>query len=300
VNATCTPSASNARTCACKPGFSGNGVTCDDVDECQSANGGCDANAICTNTTGSRSCACASGYTGNGMTCTLVPPPLPVSTWTFDKQSTATRIVDSRSSNVGTVVTGSNLASPAVASAPAFVTDHKGTSNGALHLDGVTSTNWVLVPNSSSLNSPWLNNAVTLTIWVRMNTVPSSGGVALVDRGGNEDTTTFGLMLFNAKPKLNMSNRTAQSSTNMPTGTWTFLAGVYNGVDLILYVNGDVASSFSNVSVPLVSLSSPLTIGAVRNVSGGYPTGFLDGDIDEVRLYGAALTAPQIKAVMAE
>jgi hypothetical protein len=181
-----------------------------------------------------------------------------------------------------------------------FVADRKGASNGALHLDGVTSTNWVLVPNSSSLNSPWVNNAVTLTIWVRMNTVPSSGGVALVDRGGNEDTTTFGLMLFNAKVKLNMSNRTAQSSTNMPVGTWTFVAGVYNGVDLVLYVNGDVASSFPNVSVPLVSLSSPLTIGAVRNVAGGYPTGFLDGDIDEVRLYGAALSAAQVKAVMAQ
>jgi hypothetical protein len=50
----------------------GDGVTCQDVDECTTNNGGCDANARCTNTPGSRTCACNTGYAGTGLACSDV------------------------------------------------------------------------------------------------------------------------------------------------------------------------------------------------------------------------------------
>jgi hypothetical protein len=40
-----------------------------DVDECLTANGGCDAHASCANTDGGRACACNAGYVGDGVTC---------------------------------------------------------------------------------------------------------------------------------------------------------------------------------------------------------------------------------------
>jgi len=40
-----------------------------DINECLTNNGGCDANADCTNTIGSRTCTCKSGYSGNGLNC---------------------------------------------------------------------------------------------------------------------------------------------------------------------------------------------------------------------------------------
>jgi len=230
----------------------------------------------------------------------LIPPPAPVSTWKFEKQSTASTILDSAGSNTGNVVTGGQVDAPPIATAVVFAADRKGTSNGALRLDGVTSQNWVLVPNSTSLNRPWSSKAITMTLWVRMTTVPASGGVVLFDRGGNHDTTSFGLWLFNGKPQLNMGSHSVSGTANMPTATWTFLAGVYDGTDLRLYVNGDLAGSFPNVSVPLVSLTEPLTIGAYLNFAGGYSTGFINGDLDEVRLYDAGLKAAQVKAVMQE
>jgi len=44
-------------------------VWCEDVDECASNNGGCDANAVCTNQPGSFTCTCNANYVGNGFRC---------------------------------------------------------------------------------------------------------------------------------------------------------------------------------------------------------------------------------------
>ncbi|HEY4186574.1 MAG TPA: LamG-like jellyroll fold domain-containing protein [Polyangia bacterium] len=297
VNATCAP-ATGGRTCTCKTGYSGDGMTCNDTNECLSANGGCDTNAVCTNTVGSRTCACATGYTGNGLTCTVIPPPAPISIWKFEKQTNPNTILDSAGSNPGTVVTGNDISTPPNATSPIYVADRNGVANGALRLDGVASSNWVLIPSSSSLNAPWTNNAITVTFWVRMKTVPPSGGATLFDRGGNADPAPVELSFFNGNPYLSVKNASVEPNAAMPTATWTFLAGVYDGTNLVLYVNGNVASSFPNAGIQMTSGTQPAAIGAVRNTSGPYSTGFIDGDIDEVRLYGAGLTAPQIKTVM--
>ncbi len=58
--------------CECPPGAFVGTSGCVDINECLTNNGGCDANATCTNTPGSRTCACKSGFTGNGATCTDV------------------------------------------------------------------------------------------------------------------------------------------------------------------------------------------------------------------------------------
>ena len=53
--------------CTCHSGYTGDGDTCLDIDECQSDP--CDENATCTNNNGSFSCQCDSGFVGNGSIC---------------------------------------------------------------------------------------------------------------------------------------------------------------------------------------------------------------------------------------
>ena len=70
VNASC-DDASGSPVCTCDDGFTGDGATCTDVDECAATPGPCGA-GTCTNEDGEYTCACPSGYTFDGTTCTDV------------------------------------------------------------------------------------------------------------------------------------------------------------------------------------------------------------------------------------
>ena len=59
-------------TCACRSGFSGDGFSCNDIDECSADVSPCDPNGTCTNSEGSFGCACNNGYSGDGFACVSV------------------------------------------------------------------------------------------------------------------------------------------------------------------------------------------------------------------------------------
>ncbi len=63
----------DAGTPTCPNGTTGDGIDCTDINECNDNNGGCNANASCTNAAVSGdapSCECNAGYEGNGQECT--------------------------------------------------------------------------------------------------------------------------------------------------------------------------------------------------------------------------------------
>ncbi|XP_041379174.1 neurogenic locus notch homolog protein 1-like, partial [Gigantopelta aegis] len=70
LNANCT-NTNGSYTCACRTGYSGDGHSCTDINECLNQKS-CDINANCTNTDGSYTCTCQAGYSGDGNNCTDV------------------------------------------------------------------------------------------------------------------------------------------------------------------------------------------------------------------------------------
>eukprot|EP00731_Ephydatia_muelleri_P031707 Em0023g214a len=71
-NGTCTNTI-GSYNCSCNPGYTGDGSTCVDIDECSTGTNNCSINAKCSNTIGSYNCTCNYGYTGDGLTCSRLP-----------------------------------------------------------------------------------------------------------------------------------------------------------------------------------------------------------------------------------
>ncbi|XP_066025921.1 uncharacterized protein [Pocillopora verrucosa] len=69
-NAVCN-NTNGSYNCSCKPGYSGDGRTCEDIDECATGKTNCSADAVCNNTKGSYNCTCKKGYYGDGNICRL-------------------------------------------------------------------------------------------------------------------------------------------------------------------------------------------------------------------------------------
>ena len=64
ANASCVNDA-----CVCDEGYDGDGLSCADINECNTNTDACDANASCSNTDGSYECSCDEGFEGDGFTC---------------------------------------------------------------------------------------------------------------------------------------------------------------------------------------------------------------------------------------
>ena len=58
---------------ACGSGYECKTGSCVDINECLTANGGCNANATCTNVMGGKTCVCKTGFVGDGLTCVAKP-----------------------------------------------------------------------------------------------------------------------------------------------------------------------------------------------------------------------------------
>ncbi|XP_041432755.1 fibrillin-1 isoform X2 [Xenopus laevis] len=69
-DATCEGYSGQSSQCTCKDGFTGDGVSCSDVDECAISSLNSCSYGYCVNTIGSYNCVCLDGYTkGTGNTC---------------------------------------------------------------------------------------------------------------------------------------------------------------------------------------------------------------------------------------
>ena len=81
----------------------------------------------------------------------------------------------------------------------------------------------------------------------------------------------------------------------LPANVWTHVAITYDGAILRAFVNGTQRGTDRTVTLP--SLTAPLQAGAWITTS-NQNADFWSGTIDEVRVYGRALTPAQLQADM--
>jgi hypothetical protein len=97
---------------------------------------------------------------------------------------------------------------------------------------------------------------------------------------------------------LNPNWQYLDSTTTVPTNTWTHVAATYNGTTLTVWLNGQRAGSRSITGAHTCNNNRRLAIGAKNDPDNAVLEAFLDGQLDEVRIYNRVLSATQIRGLM--
>lgn len=214
--------------------------------------------------------------------------------WEFDETSGLVAIDASGNENDGTLFGG----------VPAWTSS--GKINGALDFER-DDTDYVEVPVLTTVPPNSLDmggNKVTLAAWVRLEL--GSLGTNRIVVGKPVDAFSHTNPFFSYSLEINNADRvvfrvaksgtsvTAQSSSGAPltnTTVWYHIAGVYNGSQLQVYVNGIKNGTATSHTNNLISYPTPLRIG----VSGDILLHAFDGRIDDVRVYKRALSPAEVK-----
>jgi hypothetical protein len=202
--------------------------------------------------------------------------------WPMEEGS-GTSIIDASGNSNDGALTGS----------PTWVASQRGTF--ALLLNG--STQYALVPDAATLD---LTTAITLAAWIR----PAGASAAtqyLIKKATINGTDGYEISLSSAgKVFVRFNQKTSgdsvriNSTTSYPLNAtaWMHVAATYDGTIIRLYVNGVQEGSLAT-SIAIAQNDLPLGIGAQSD--GG--TEF-NGTLDEVRVYGRALSAAEILDLM--
>jgi hypothetical protein len=214
--------------------------------------------------------------------------PAPLGAWGFDEGSGTTSADLSGHGHAATLVGGATFTAA-------------GKQGAGLALDGAT--------GYADVGLPLVDTAASFSVLAWAN-LSATGAWEVVL---SEDDTTGSL--FGLKLRGDGSNQfdfdaertdvtspafvVAQSTTVAQTSTWVHLAGVYDATGngtLKLYVNGAVQANAA-VGQPLLAATGHLLVG--RGLYNGVQGSYVHGTLDEVAVYGTALTDAQVAAVYA-
>jgi Concanavalin A-like lectin/glucanases superfamily len=210
--------------------------------------------------------------------------------WKLDDASSGTSTTAADSSGNG--LTGTTQASP--------VWTGSGMNGNALTLTAA-SLQYVKVPYTASLNlaGPW-----AIAAWVYPTALPTVSA-NLIDR----DSTCNGC---NSNYKLSIDNNDhcgalawrvsfdtsggvyhgACYVTAIPLNTWYHLAGTWDGTTLTLYLNGVSVATNVPGAVPATGTVGDLGLGTEITQAR-----YLDGTLDDARVYNRALSAQDVKTL---
>lgn len=168
-----------------------------------------------------------------------------------------------------------------------------GQSANAVNLDGVDDR--IELPGAASLH---LRNRLTLAAWVRLDTIDAGDGILV--KGSS--AIPYGLQLeangrlrFTANagaPPGGVGGGSWSSTLAVATGSWHHVAVTYDGTRIRFYLDGALdpvqpaaALRFGRVAAGAFAGADPLA------------AAYLDGALDDLRIYNWALSGPEIDAL---
>ena len=132
----------------------------------------------------------------------------------------------------------------------------------------------------------------TVSAWARPDR-ERNGWQSIVDKRDHEEDGWDLYLTRDDRAFLRVDQHTVRGDTVLKAGRWHHLAGVYDGDQLRLYVDGRLDGSRWIGKKVSLGTEGPMWVGRSFR---GHESSFV-GAIDEVRVYGRALSAPEIQAL---
>ncbi len=177
----------------------------------------------------------------------------------------------------------------------AFTADRFGYANNAVTLDD-TQEAYVEVQNSTQYNSDY----TTVSFWVNLDALPGNGEAYLASFGGWQERwklslPSHGKVVWTTNHVGGISDMDAGGGNELVPGTWTHVVASHGPVQDKIYINGVLAAS-KDVGGALNSTTHELGIGW-NPIDGG---NYVDGSIDEFRIYNRDLTDQEVADLYTE
>jgi hypothetical protein len=182
-----------------------------------------------------------------------------------------------------------------------LTSDYLGNANSAYHFNGID--NYMMVPNSSSLN---MTNQMSIAVKVRplgFYTGPCYNNMMLMKGDADYVTGTYFLRYSDIITGCTNYATTADEqfygsgvvATNpiIQLNQWYSVIWTYNGTTAKIYIDCNLMGSADSAFNPFTS-NFDLYIGKMNNAQ--YPY-WLNGDLDDIRIYNRPLTEDEIYAL---
>ncbi len=172
------------------------------------------------------------------------------------------------------------------------VTPYATGGGGSLALDG---SSHARASDRASLNL--VKPPFTVEAWIKHDGLSQENAVILTKRDGNlidyelrlegsGEETALGFYIYS-------TSYSAVSSHGIPYGEWTHVAGIHNGTNLMVYINGEL-SGMRETSFDSRINNAPLIVGANHTGTGQ----FYSGQTDEIRIWDRAFTQDELRQQM--
>lgn len=234
-------------------------------------------------------CALTAGACGNSTIDVWNPDLGLIAHWALDESAPGGTVVDSS----GFGLNGTPSANPPAPSRDVppvhFADPYSLSFNGQ--------DQWVVFGNPPILN---LGGAITFAAWVRATatdgyrnvlahgyTTDLSRDEALRIKAGTYEFTYY---------MATIDHDGVAPIPDSDVGTWVHLCGVFDGSSYLIYRNGMLAGATDDTTAPPANIDALWSLGA-RAPNGDAGTRFLAGEIDDVRVYGRALSAAEVQAL---
>lgn len=155
---------------------------------------------------------------------------------------------------------------------------------------------WIEIGNPGLLN---VGGPVSVAAWIRATTfnTNTNSNINIVDHGYRYDPSyDFALRVDTGRYVFttwdSVDHEAATTIASGDVGTWVHLCGVFDGNTYQIYRNGALAAATADTTAPQANVDTSWVIGGSAKHDN-----LLQGQIDDVRIYGRALSAAEVEAL---